>query len=73
METVFDHNITDEEWEFIGAIDKELYLSCVDADSANQDIAFLYYNRGNNAMYERYLKKLPLEIRQQVIRTTSHP
>ena len=72
METVFDHNITGDEWKFIGDIDKKLYFSCVDADSANKDIASLYYHRGDNAMYERYQKKLPLEMRQELIRTISH-
>ena len=57
METVFDHNITGDEWKFIGDIDKELYLSCVDADSANKDIAALYYLPWRNPPKERKQKR----------------
>ncbi len=48
METVFDHNITEEEWNCICGLDKELYLKVVDEDSARLHLAFLYYRRSND-------------------------
>jgi hypothetical protein len=55
METVFDHDITDAEWEFIKGIDKEQYLKIVPQKAAWRDIAAMYYHRGNEEMAEKYI------------------
>lgn len=74
METVFDHNITKEEYENIcGSSGKDFYLKCLGQESAYCDIACLYYHRKNNAMYRKYLDKLSLDMREACIRTVTHP
>ena len=73
METVFDHNITDKEWQDICGLNKDLYLKVVDEESANLGLAFLYYRRGNRKMVDKYLKNLsPLRV-SDFWRTVKHP
>lgn len=59
METVFDHNITKQEWNYIRGTDKSKYLSCVDPQMAIWDLASLFYIRGNIQLAETYSEKLP--------------
>lgn len=39
MKTVFDYNISAEESERIGMLDKEIYLDICTKDDANRDLA----------------------------------
>lgn len=73
METVFDHNITKEEISRIGILRKELYLKVVDEESANLDLAFLYHERGNRKLVDKYLKGVPPYIAVDFWRTVTHP
>jgi hypothetical protein len=73
METVFDHNITDKEWQDICGLDKELYLKVVDHESACLGLAFLYHKRGNRKMVDKYLEGLPPLVVNDFWRTVTHP
>ena len=73
METVFDHNITKEEIKRIGILRKELYLKVVDEESANLELAFLYYERGNRKRVNKYLEGLPPLVVNDFWRTVTHP
>ena len=73
METIFDHNITKEEYINIsGCQDKEFYLKYLDQESAYCHIAMLYHHRKNYAMYKKYLDKLSVDMREACIRTVTH-
>ena len=73
METVFDHNITPKEWENINGMDKDLYLSVVDEDSANEGLASLYFLRGKKKKAKFYADKLPDSMRVDFWRGATHP
>ncbi len=73
METVFDHNITPEEINYIGLLDKDLYLKVVDEESACFDLASLFYKRGSRKMVDKYLKNLPPLRVSDFWRTVKHP
>lgn len=73
METVFNQNITADEWGRIGGLDKDLYLSVVSEDTANKDLATLFYLRGDKDRMTKYADKLPSDLRQDFYRTISHP
>ena len=52
METVFDHNITKEEWRNLmgcelGEYEKAEYFELTDQDDAFKDLAYLFYYRGD--------------------------
>ena len=47
METVFDYKITLEEWAEINGMSKEVYLSSACQEDAYQDLATLFYIRGD--------------------------
>ena len=73
METVFNHGITAEEWDFICGLDKDIYLKVVDENTARRDIAALYYHRGDLTTAEAYLNRLPPEVQSEFWRTVTHP
>lgn len=73
METVFDHNISPKEWKSICGMDKQIYLSVVDADSANWGLASLFLLRGYKAKAEMYANKLPDGMRIDFWRGANHP
>lgn len=73
METVFDHGITVKERERIGIVDKVLYLKHIDEESARLDLAFLYHDRGNKKMVDKYLEGLPPLVVNDFWRTVTHP
>lgn len=73
METIFDHNITQEECRYITSLSKSEYLRYFEQESAYSDIAMLYYRRGNKNMYRKYLDKLSYDMREACIRTVTHP
>ena len=74
METVFDHNITDEEWKWLsgGAI-KSLYLQTVDQETAWANIAALYWLRENKELAHKYSDMLSPTKRNSLWRTLLHP
>lgn len=75
METIFDHNVTEEEKiQIIGNISKDLYFSFVGADSAIQDIAYLYYIRKDIRNMKKYANKIiNIDLRNSFWRTVRHP
>ena len=74
METVFDHNITDDEWKWLsGSMDKEFYLSHVDVDTAIADIASLFYKRGQKDQAMTISEKLPPDVYNDLWRLLTHP
>lgn len=73
METVFDHNITDEEWKWVRGTKKDLYLSTVDPETALRDIASLYWLRGNKEMAHKYSDMLSPTKRNSLWQTLLHP
>lgn len=73
METVFDYNITPEESQYIGLLDKEFYLENCKEDSANMDLAMLFYLRNEREKASEYADKLPLDMRNEFWRTVTHP
>lgn len=73
IETIFDHNITkEEENQFLK---KELYLLVTkDKDTANADIAYLYWYRNNRPKMEEYAAKIKdINYRNDFWRTVNHP
>lgn len=75
METIFDHNITDEELKSIcaDALSLNEYFHYMDEIIAYQDIAALFYIRGNMKKAKEYADKLPLTMRYEFWRTMTHP
>ena len=75
METIFDHNPTEEElYEFIGTTDKKEYMSSTSQDSAYMKIAFLYYYRGKINKARKYVKMIEnCNLVNSFWRTVKHP
>lgn len=75
METIFDHNVTEEEKiQSIGTISKERYLSCMDYDTAIRDIAYLYYYRKDMRNMKKYANKIiNIDLKNSFWRTVKHP
>ena len=62
IETVYDHNLTDEEREELGfSLTEEKYRRVVSEDGAFADLFRLYFNRGDWAKAKEYLKKIKNE------------
>ena len=78
METIFDHNVTDEEMiNLFGSIySKEEYLSDV-GDSKNSvyvDLAYLFYERGLVNKAKAYIRKVSdVNLVLSFWRTVNHP
>ena len=72
METVFDHNITPEECLRIGVLDKEFYLENCTEDDANMDLALLFHIRNEKEKAREYADKLPLDMKNEFVRTITH-
>ena len=73
METVFDHNITDDEWSKIREIDKDTYIKFFDPETQLADIASLYWLRGNKELAKKYSDMLSPTKRNSLWRTLLHP
>lgn len=74
METVFDHNITENEWNDIhGNYSKERYLKYSCPEVFIRDIATLYYLRGNDKMATVYANKLSPDSKNDLWRILTHP
>ena len=72
METVFDHNITDEEKKAIGVLEKYLYVMLVDEETAKFDLALLYYRRGQKRKSKKYLEGMESNLVNDFWRTVTH-
>lgn len=66
METIFDHNVTDEELKnlFGMTMTKKEYVNGLDQRKAYDHIFFLYQNRGDKKMAKKYLNKTPNDKRK---------
>ncbi len=73
METVFDYNITPQECEYIGMLDKDFYLQNCTEDDANLNLAELFYLRGQKEKAKEYANKLPLNMKNDFWRIITHP
>ena len=73
METVFDYDITPEEVKSIGLPDKEFYLKFATEEDAYQDLAHLYYLRGDKKRAKKYADKLPPQDKNDFWRCVTHP
>ena len=73
METVFDYNITPEECQRIGMLDKVFYLENCTEDDANMDLALLFHIRNEKEKAREYADKLPLDMKNEFWRTITHP
>lgn len=69
METIFDHNVTKKEIEEFGLVGSK----DVDCITANINLAYLFWHRGNKTKAKYYAEKLPVEYRNDFYRATSHP
>lgn len=74
METVFDHNITDEEFAMVIPYgrSKEFYLSYITQDSAYMHIAHLYYIREDSKKMVVYGLRIKKSLRNSFFRTIGH-
>lgn len=67
-ETVYDHNLTDEEKKLLGIGDnKEDYLKGLTEDGALADLFLLYFHRGDWAKAKEYLKRIKDKIYKREI------
>lgn len=73
METVFDYNIAPEEWEWVRGMERDTYLSVICQEDAYQDLAALFYLRGDMKRAEYYAEKLPPDVKYDLWRTITHP
>lgn len=73
MKTVFDYNITPEERQRIGMLDKEFYLENCTEEDANMDLASLFHIRNEKEKAREYADKLPLDMKNEFWRTITHP
>lgn len=74
METVFDHNITDEEWKnMYGTCPQNEYTSFIGQETAFYDIATLFYLRGDNKKATEYANKLSPDRQNDLWRILTHP
>lgn len=54
-------------------MDKETYLSVVDEESANYDLALLFYERGEKEKARAFADKLPPNTKNDFWRSVTHP
>lgn len=74
MRTVFDYHISQEEWMKIrGSMEKTTYLSAVDKETANVDVATLFYIRGDIKRAVEISEDLPPDVKNDLWRTLTHP
>ena len=73
METVFDHDITDEEKRSIGILERDLYGKLVDEETARFHLALLYNRRGKKTKSKKYLEGMEPNLVNDFWRTVTHP
>lgn len=72
METILDHNMTEEErYKIIGRFSDEDFLYGLDENSSNLFLAELYHLRGNEEKMMEYVNKLPNYMKYDFLRMLS--
>ncbi len=72
METIFDHNMTEEErYKLIGTCSDEKFLYCLDEDSSNHFLAKLYLLRNDEKKMMEYVNKLPVNMKYEFMKLIS--
>lgn len=72
METILDHNMTEEErYELIGKCSDEKFLYCLDEDSSNHFLAKLYLLRNDEKKMMEYVNKLPIHMKYEFMELIS--
>lgn len=72
METILDHNMTEEErHKLIGMRSDERFLHCLDENSSRLFLAELYHLRGNEEKMMEYVNKLPNYMKYDFLRLLS--
>lgn len=75
METIFDHNITEnEERELNGTITRDTYLRFISQKGAYVDLAYLYHMRGQDRKAKKFIEKTrDCNLINSFWRTIKHP
>ena len=72
METILDHNMTEEErYKLIGTCSDEKFLYCLDEDSSNHFLAKLYLLRNDEKKMMDYVNKLPVNMKYEFMKLIS--
>lgn len=72
METILDHNMTEEErYKLIGTCSDEKFLYCLDEDSSNHFLAKLYLLRNDEKKMMEYVNKLPVNMKYEFMELIS--
>ena len=72
METILDHNMTEEErYKLIGTCSDEKFLYCLDEDSSNHFLAKLYLLRNDEKKKMEYVNKLPVNMKYEFMKLIS--
>lgn len=72
METILDHNMTEEErYKLIGTCSDEKFLYCLDKDSSNHFLAKLYLLRNDEKKMMEYVNKLPVNMKYEFMKLIS--
>ena len=72
METIFDHNMTEEErYKIIGRFSDEDFLYGLDENSSNHFLAKLYLLRNDEKKMMEYVNKLPVRMKYEFLRILS--
>ncbi len=75
METIFDHNVTQEEYKRLHfTTPKETYLRIITQIDAYVDLAYLYHMRGKDKKAKQYIEKTEdCNLINSFWRTIKHP
>ena len=72
METILDHNMTEEErYKIIGRFFDEDFLYGLDENSSNHFLAKLYLLRNDEKKMMEYVNKLPVRMKYEFLRILS--
>ena len=72
METILDHNMTEEErYKIIGRFSDEDFLYALDENSSNHFFAKLYLLRNDEKKMMEYVNKLPVRMKYEFLRILS--
>lgn len=83
METIFDHNVTQQEaaecgflddWQIIRhgikftiPITRESYIKDIDQNAANLDLGILMMHRKENKLSKKYFSKVPIKSEEYLL------
>lgn len=77
IETIFEHGVTNEEWLRIRGYeleDKNEYMEDSEPEDIYQDLAYLYFYRGDEKKAKKYIDKTKdLNCISSFWRTVKHP